>query len=110
MSKNNEGRLLFSNPAHPDSGYTPVMKDLSEVPAFSTHDHASARGYLGKATTKVAVYEVKEDIIYVTPERPLIISGDGPVRVTFDTVIILPGGQIQIYTAAEVHIDKLEKK
>lgn len=109
MSKNNEGKLIFSNPAHPDSGYTPEMKDLSEVPAFSGHDHASARGYLAKATTKVAVYVAPPNVT-VTADDPLIITGSGPVSVKFGTVTIEQGGQVRIYTAADISIEKLKKE
>lgn len=109
MATNTTGKLIFSNPASPDSGFTPTMKDLSEVPAFASHEHASAKGFDMAAAPKVAVYDTPPDVV-VTPANPLIISGSGPVSVSFGTVTIEPGGQIQIYTAADISIQKLIKQ
>lgn len=104
-------KLVFSNPAQPDSGFQPVMKSLNEVPAFATHQHASGSLMKGAESSapQVAVYQAPPDVI-VTPQNPLIINGSGPVSVAFNTVTIEPGGQIKIYTAASVSINTLIKK
>jgi hypothetical protein len=108
MADNAKGKLVFSNPATPDSASKPVMKSLSEVPAFAQH-HAAAAAVHGARVPQVAVYEAPPDVT-VTPQNPLIISGSGPVSVKFGTVTIEPGGQIFVYTTADISIEVLDKK
>lgn len=110
MSINKSGKLIFSNPASPNSAFTPVMKNISEVEAFSHHEAPKNLKSMSAASIpQVAVYEVPPDVT-VSPGNPLIISGSGPVSVKFGTVTIEPGGQIQVYTPADIGIEKLIKK
>jgi hypothetical protein len=102
-------KLIFSNPAHPGSAFTPELKNLSDVPAFASHTHALKTASISAGAPKVAVYTAPPDVV-VTPGNPLIISGSGPVSVSFNTVTIEPGGQIQVTTAADISINTLIKK
>lgn len=109
MTKQANGKLVFSNPASPDSAFTPVMKSLSDVKAFSSHTAGKhVRSLTAASTPKVAVYTAPPDVV-VTPGNPLIISGSGPVSVSFGTVTIEPGGQILVYTTADISIETLIK-
>jgi hypothetical protein len=109
MSNNKPGKLVFSNPASPDSPFKPVMKKLSDVAAFSAHKApAGLKTANVAATPQVAVYEAPPDVT-VTKDHPLVISGNGPVAVVFGTVTIEPGGQIQVLTTADISIQKLVK-
>ena len=108
MSNMKPGKLIFSNPAHPESAFTPVMKNLSEVVAFSTHQPPTNLKAVSD-TPKVAVYEGAPDVV-VTADNPLIISGSGPVAVEFGTVTIEPMGQIRVFTTADIAINKLIKQ
>lgn len=110
MSNNKPGKLIFSNPASPDSTVKPVMKNLSDVKAFASHKApANLKSVSAANAPKVAVYEAPPDVT-VTADNPLVISGSGPVSVEFGTVTIEPGGQIQVFTAADINIAKLIKK
>ncbi len=108
MTKVSSGKLIFSNPAHPDSAFTPEMKSLSEVTAFTAHTTAP-KLKSGATAPKVAVYTAPPNVI-VTPSNPLVISGSGPVSVQFGTVTIEPGGQILVYTTADISIETLVKQ
>ena len=103
------GKLIFSNPAHPDSAYTPEMKSLGEVDSFASHVPATQASVNRSQLPQVAVYTAPPDVT-VTPSNPLVISGSGPVEANFGTVTIEPGGQILVYTAASINIEKLVKK
>jgi hypothetical protein len=109
MSDSTKGKQIFSNPPHPESAFTPVMKKLSEVPAFDKHVHAAKSAANAASSPEVAVYENGGDAT-ASPGSPIIISGSGPVKVTYNTVTIEPGGQILVYTAADITINKLIKK
>jgi hypothetical protein len=108
MTKVSSGKLIFSNPANPDSAFTPEMKSLSEVTAFTAHTTAP-KLKSGATAPKVAVYTAPPNVV-VTPGNPLIISGSGPVSVQFGTVTIEPGGQILVYTTADISIETLVKQ
>ncbi len=108
MAENAKGKLVFSNPASPDSSLKPVMKGLGEVQGFS-HFAVAAAAKHGPRVPQVAVYEAPPDVV-VTPQNPLIISGSGPVSVKFGKVTIEPGGQILVFTTADISIETLEKK
>lgn len=103
-----DGKLFFSNPPHPDSAYKPELKDLSDLPDFKLDSAAYAGHAAAKSSPKVAVYAVAPDVV-VTPANPLIISGSGPVSVSFGKVTIQPGGQIKVLTAATIAIRELIK-
>lgn len=109
MSNNKPGKLIFSNPASPDSAFSPVMKKLSDVEAFASHKApANLKTASAAAAPKVAVYEAPPNVT-VTAGSPLVISGSGPVSVKFGTVTIEQGGQIQVLTTADISIEKLIK-
>ena len=100
--------LFFSNPPHPDTQYQPEMKDLSELDGFKNHAPAANVKFDQGNLPKVAVYSVAEDVV-VTAANPLVISGTGPVAVSYGTVTIEPGGQIKVLTTADIRIQKLIK-
>jgi hypothetical protein len=106
--KSTSGKLIFSNPPQANSAFSSEMKSLTEVPAFADHVHASNKAKSFN-TPQVAVYSVAADIV-VTPGNPLIITGAGPVKVAYGKVTIQPGGQILVYTAADITIDTLIKE
>jgi hypothetical protein len=103
-----DGKLFFSNPAHPDSKYKPELKDLSDLPDFKLDSSAYANRSAAKTSPQVAVYAVAPDVV-VTAANPLVISGSGPVSVSFGKVTIEPGGQIKVLTAANIAIRELVK-
>ncbi|WP_405206483.1 hypothetical protein [Aquimarina sp. LLG6339-5] len=103
------GKLFFSNPPHPDSSHTPEFKDLNDMKDFKIDTTAKSESLAKSSLPKVAVYAVAPDVV-VTPANPLVISGSGPVSVSFGTVTIEPGGQIKVLTTADIKIEKLIKK
>lgn len=106
--KPTDGKLVFSNPPQPNSAFASSMKKVSDVPAFSGHLHATKASGAKFSMPEVAVYQAPD--ITVTAQNPLIITGSGPVSVSFGTVTIEPGGQIFVYTAADIKIDTLIKQ
>ena len=81
MSNNKPGKLVFSNPASPDSPFKPVMKKLGDVAAFSSHKApANLKTASASAAPQVAVYEAPPNVT-VTADHPLVISVNGPVSV-----------------------------
>lgn len=109
MSNKSNGKLIFSNPPQPDSAFKAEMKDVSAVKSFASHpDTAKFKSARRMAMPKVAVYTEARDVT-VTPQNPLIITGSGPVEANFGTVTIEPGGQIFVYTAANINIATLKK-
>ncbi|WP_298317086.1 hypothetical protein [uncultured Aquimarina sp.] len=104
------GKLFFSNPPHPDSSHTPEFKNLDDLKDFKIDTSAKSKSLAKSASLpKVAVYAVAPDVL-VTPANPLVISGSGPVSVSFGQVTIEPGGQIKVLTTADIKIEKLIKK
>lgn len=101
-----DGKLFFSNPPHPDSTFQPEMKDLSDLKDFKIDISATKTD---GPIPKVAVYNVAQDVV-VTPSNPLVISGSGPVQVTYNRVTIQPGGQIKVLTTADIRIAELIKQ
>ncbi|WP_299222374.1 hypothetical protein [uncultured Aquimarina sp.] len=103
------GKLFFSNPPHPDSSHTPEFKNLNDIKDFKIETTAKSKSLAKSSLPKVAVYAVAPDVV-VTPANPLVISGSGPVSVSFGKVTIERGGQIKVLTTADIKIEKLIKK
>lgn len=104
-----DGKLFFSNPPHPDSAFQPQMKDLNDLTDFKIDTSAAKANKSMAALPQVAVYNVAADVV-VTPANPLIISGSGPVQVSYNKVTIQPGGQIKVLTTADIRIAELIKQ
>ncbi|WKL48412.1 hypothetical protein Q1W71_01265 [Flavobacterium pectinovorum] len=103
-----DGKLFFSNPPHPDSAFQPELKNLNEVKVFKIDTTAATASRSAAPLPQVAVYTVAVDVV-VTPTNPLIISGSGPVQVSYNKVTIQPGGQIKVLTTADIRIAELVK-
>lgn len=103
------GKVFFSNPPHPDSTIQPEMKDLNDLQDFKIDTSAAKASKSAAPMPKVAVYNVAADVV-VTPANPLIISGSGPVQVSYNKVTIQPGGQIKVLTTADIKIAELIKQ
>lgn len=103
-----DGKLFFSNPPHPDCAIQPELKELNEVKDFKIDTSAATANRSAAPLPKVAVYKVAADVV-VTPANPLIISGSGPVQVSYNKVTIQPGGQIKVLTTADIRIAELVK-
>jgi hypothetical protein len=104
-----DGKLFFSNPPHPDSNYKPEYKSHTDLKDFKIESTDALARKAPSSVPKVAIYTVDPDVV-VTASNPLVISGSGPVSVSFGTVTIETGGQIQVLTTADIKIKELIKK
>ena len=103
-----DGKLFFSNPPHPNSSFIPEFKSHNDIKDFKI-DALTSSARVPSNLPQVAVYAVAPDVV-VTPANPLVISGSGPVSVSFGKVTIEPGGQIKVLTTADIKINELIKK